>query len=561
MEGSEQSHSVPSGTVHDPQDLKRNLQLASTGLPSTLDEGTRKSQPLPEGTTSHPKYSGGNDQPFDRDLTSTTSDDGMAKSMSRPEGSLGDKDSEGNIPPADMEPIHTTVADLSGTASRIRNLYNYKHLLMFKLPFFLMKNWLESDEEEVLAVGEDMDEDPQVAEEVRTPSPKKDHPESSNVQESTSNSSSPDLKKFDNILPITERQLIKYLKKMSKVLFKYYDENVAHRDQTDKLVETTMSTIDRSSTTIKDLYQGMHVITKLPQDIHTAVKDDPAINKKINESIETFAKISTHTTKVLSLVKAFDFSTLQSAMNDLQAHSLKQEETSAAWTKSSTKKAWNLGSRMTAIKISQTALKNEAFKGQSSSTPSGSVNPTLALTHIPANVEGENDPTNTATEDPPSHTEGETDASKQDKLISSSKPQLSITQAQPITIINPEPIIPQREGKGIATYKQMEDQRQLVKDSSIIRPDPDEEVKVPYMINRKMYYLTDKEMQAYLDKEEQLKKAAEEARLLAISKPEVIKVVQEEAKKIRLDPKIIASAKACQKFKKAHDAEHEVLKR
>ena len=43
MEGSKQSHSVSSGTVPDPQDLERNIQLASTGLPSTLDEGTRKS--------------------------------------------------------------------------------------------------------------------------------------------------------------------------------------------------------------------------------------------------------------------------------------------------------------------------------------------------------------------------------------------------------------------------------------------------------------------------------------------------------------------------------------
>ncbi|GJY47059.1 hypothetical protein Tco_0436122 [Tanacetum coccineum] len=48
------------------------------------------------------------------------------------------------------------------------------------------------------------------------------------------------------------------------------------------------------------------------------------------------------------------------------------------------------------------------------------------------------------------------------KLIGSSKPQLSITQAQPITIINPEPIIPQREGKGIATDDQVEDQRKPV---------------------------------------------------------------------------------------------------
>ncbi|GKB90971.1 hypothetical protein Tco_0963243, partial [Tanacetum coccineum] len=45
----------------------------------------------------------------------------------------------------------------------------------------------------------------------------------------------------------------------------------------------------------------------------------------------------------------------------------------------------------------------QAFKGQPSLAPSSSVTPTLALTHIPANVEGEN-ATNTATKEPPSHT-------------------------------------------------------------------------------------------------------------------------------------------------------------
>ncbi|GJZ00211.1 hypothetical protein Tco_0517640, partial [Tanacetum coccineum] len=97
--------------------------------------------------------------------------------------------------------------------------------------------------------------------------------------------------------------------------------------------------------------------------------------------------------------------------------------------------------------------------------------------------------------------------------------------------------------------------------STIVCPDPDKEVKVPYMINGKMCHLTDKEMQAYMDREEKLRKAAEEERLLAISKYEVIKVVQEEAKNIGLDPKKIASAKAGEKFKKAQDAEHQVLKR
>ncbi|GJT91956.1 hypothetical protein Tco_1080801 [Tanacetum coccineum] len=64
-----------------------------------------------------------------------------------------------------------------------------------------------------------------------------------------------------------------------------------------------------------------------------------------------------------------------------------------------------------------------------------------------------------------------------------------------------------------------------------------------------------------MDKYELIKNAKEEARLLAISKPEVIKVVQEEAKKIGLNPRKIASAKAGEKFKKAQDAKHQVLKR
>ncbi|GJR27158.1 retrovirus-related pol polyprotein from transposon TNT 1-94 [Tanacetum coccineum] len=60
--GSEQSYSVSLGTVHDPQDLERNIQLASMGLPSILDARPRKQlcrelryQSLPEnkGKPSH----------------------------------------------------------------------------------------------------------------------------------------------------------------------------------------------------------------------------------------------------------------------------------------------------------------------------------------------------------------------------------------------------------------------------------------------------------------------------------------------------------------------------
>nr|GEW78506.1 hypothetical protein [Tanacetum cinerariifolium] len=54
------------------KDLEGNIHLADKGLPATYpDEGTRKTQPLPEGTLIDPKDSGSNIQLTDRDQPST----------------------------------------------------------------------------------------------------------------------------------------------------------------------------------------------------------------------------------------------------------------------------------------------------------------------------------------------------------------------------------------------------------------------------------------------------------------------------------------------------------
>ncbi|GJT35334.1 hypothetical protein Tco_0925753 [Tanacetum coccineum] len=385
-EDSEQSHSVSLGTVPDSQDLERNIQLASTGLPSTLDEGTRKSQPLLVSTTIDPKDSVGNKQPIDTGLPSTVSDEGTAKTMLRPEGPLGDKDSGGNMSPVDMEPINPTVADLSGTGAK----YQVDQTQSTRL-----------SEEDILGAGEEVDEDPQAAEVQHQSSP---------------------------LLGLERAQ---------------------------NHIQSSMSSLKEDTLSIKSMMTEMY----------------------------------------------------------------------------------------------------EVFKGQSSSAPSGSVTPTLALTYIPANIEGENE-TNTTTKVPPSYTEGETDANKQEKpkepkhstdaniefIGSSTQP--SITQAQLITIINPEPIVQQREGKGIATDEQVEDQRKLVKASSIVHPNPDAPILVPYMINGKLFHLTAEQIEAHLDKEEKIRKAEEEARLIAINNPEVIKLVREEAKKLGIHPKEAITAKA-----------------
>ncbi|GKC43506.1 hypothetical protein Tco_1061228 [Tanacetum coccineum] len=112
-------------------------------------------------------------------------------------------------------------------------------------------------------------------------------------------------------------------------------------------------------------------------------------------------------------------------------------------------------------------------------------------------------------------------------------------------------------GKGKVT-NDVESPPKLVKALLKVHLDPDTPIRVPYMIHGKLYQLTEDEIQAHLDKEEKIEQVAKEANL---SKPELIKVVQEEATKAGVDPKIFASAKGGQEFKKIQDAEIKVHNR
>ncbi|GJU43167.1 hypothetical protein Tco_1200433 [Tanacetum coccineum] len=236
------------------------------------------------------------------------------------------------------------------------------------------------------------------------------------------------------------------------------------------------------------IYKGLNVIIELLKDISNAVKDDPATKQKLNEAIETFARISSNVTEVLSLVKGFDFSTLLSAVKSLRAHT------------------------------------------------------------------GENANT-TATEEPPSHTKGETEEPRLAILISSiPSTVIPPTQAQPITSIIIHPKSSQAtlkidKGKGIATESDDDPSKKLVKASSIVHHDPDEPVIVEFIINGRTVYLTEQEIQDYWDKEEQIKKAEEEARLNAISKPEKAQDAEYETVCSRLKPEPITNIKMHPKTK------------
>ncbi|GKE96662.1 hypothetical protein Tco_1581517 [Tanacetum coccineum] len=104
------------------------------------------------------------------------------------------KDSKGLKPPADMKPSPTLVSDTSRTVA--------------------------NDVDDVLEAGEEIDEDiPPTDEEAQSLPPNQEQPESSHTHEtdeSDSDSSCPDVfKKYDNILPLTKRKLVKYLKNVS----------------------------------------------------------------------------------------------------------------------------------------------------------------------------------------------------------------------------------------------------------------------------------------------------------------------------------------------------------
>nr|GEV52329.1 hypothetical protein [Tanacetum cinerariifolium] len=207
-----------------------------------------------------------------------------------------------------------------------------------------------------------------------------------------------------------------------------------------------------------------------------------------------------------------------------------------------------------------------AFKGET--PPSSSVpTTTLAITEGPSTIGRENF-SYTTTKVPPSHTDGEKDDMDTQEAVEkepTNEPEfeniiLVIDLTPPKQPKNPPvaPKIDRRKGKVI---DDVESPKKLIKASSKVCPNLDELVRIPYEIHGKLYHLTNDEIQEHLDKEEKMKKAVEEAKLLEMSKHELIKDVQEKATKAGADPKNLSSAKGGLQFKKIHYAKMKVLNR
>nr|GEW75918.1 hypothetical protein [Tanacetum cinerariifolium] len=225
-------------------------------------------------------------------------------------------------------------------------------------------------------------------------------------------------------------------------------------DQTDKLVEASMSSLEKSSTAIGDIYKGMNVITQLLKDISNTDKDDHATNQKINESTETFAKFSSHVTEIALKREMFslrqDTFEIKSIMTErLRYQSLTGNEGEPSYkgepdtqpmllsyayvraillsedeAQESDEKVLAVGDDMdkdhqddkTALKREMFSLRQDTFEIKSIMTE-----------------RGEN-ATTTATEEPPSHNEGETEEPRLEIPISSI-PSTIIPPTEPITSI------------------------------------------------------------------------------------------------------------------------------
>ncbi|GJV68014.1 putative reverse transcriptase domain-containing protein [Tanacetum coccineum] len=421
--------------------------------------GTHKSQPLPEGKTTDPKDSGGNDQPVDKGLPSTVPDEGIGKTTHLSEGLREDKDSERLKPLADTESQTPPVIALSGA-----------------------------------------DAGYQVAE---------DHWE----KHEEAAASYADLKWS--------------LKDFIHTSFNKYENNDIDLRNFQQLI--TLFKTDHNT--------SMRKILKNLKGVHDVVKEDPALNKKVLNAAEAYIKNSSNLTKLPSLAK------------------------------SSTSMALTLGPRITNIKFTQAAIQSDisslkqdtseiksmmteifnAFKGQSSFAPLSSMpTTTLAITEdCDEKADKEQEPARAtravpiSTVRPLMRLGQELEMMRSPSTIKLTNTVLEIplpksgTEIELIGSLRPQPTdtipeVPQAQLTGLVT--------------DITPPSQPESSQATLRIDKGKEKVTN-------DTDESTR------RLVPASR----KVRQDPDEAAEVDPKILASAKVGQEFKKIQDAEMKVL--
>ncbi|GKC64282.1 hypothetical protein Tco_1096880, partial [Tanacetum coccineum] len=198
----------------------------------------------------------------------------------------------------------------------------------------------------------------------------------------------------------------------------YYEENIDHMEQTNKLVQANIDSLDKIATDRTNLLKTLNEVTETLKVIQNAVKDDLTLNKK----------------------------GLKSSIESLQATALSQENHLAKWAKQA----------------------NVGWGGEN-------------VIHVsteepPSHTKGETEDMETENK------EEKPKEPKMEVPVSSIKPVETPTpEAQPITTSQPKSSqAPKKvdKGKRIATDDD-ESQVKLVLASRVVRENPDEPVRVP----------------------------------------------------------------------------------
>ncbi|GJZ62640.1 hypothetical protein Tco_0618777 [Tanacetum coccineum] len=267
-EDSEKTQSVSSRQTAHLKDIEGNIQPAVKGSNSPPDEGTHQSQSFPKGNKPDPQDSEGNIHLVDMGLPAIVPDEGVGKTLSPSKGTkTRDKDPRITKPLPDIEPSTPHVTALSGanTEDQADQTQSAKF-----------------SNDDVFEAGDEMDEDIQQADNEETQSP--------NLFKDASTKE-----------PVAED----HLEKHEEVAASYADLKCSLED----FIHTSFTKILDNLKEVQDV-----------------VKEDPALNKKVLEATEAYTRNSSSFTELLSLVKSFDFPGLKSAIENLQATSLKQDE-------------------------------------------------------------------------------------------------------------------------------------------------------------------------------------------------------------------------------------------
>ncbi|GKC49100.1 hypothetical protein Tco_1071845 [Tanacetum coccineum] len=273
------------------------------------------------------------------------------------------------------------------------------------------------------------------------------------------------------------------------------------------------------------------------QEVQNAVKEDPVLNKKVLEAAKAYTKNSTILTKLLTLVKSFYFFGFKASVDSLQAAMNAQNDHLDKWVESSAFMAWSIGPRMTRIESTQATIQSDITSLRTYTTD---IKAMMIEILEPTQTKGEKYDINTKVK-----MSKDVDVEKETEQEPDTKPIL-------ITIVMPT-TKPTLEVELIGSSSQPSD--------VVINITPPYKASLESNLKFSIQLQSLIEERVHMEIEERKEKAAQEARLLALSKPELIKFVTEVANEVGVDPKVLQSSKGGKEFIKKQDAEMKVLNR